>query len=420
MAADSGEKVVASSRGGDGLLQEVSRWPTPASRDFTNPNAAPFEERGGGSKGEQLPNYVAHKWVTPEALEEGNHWPTPKVVQGGPESAERKQELGRVNSGGGDLQAAVQTWPTPTAGDQNLYGATVDERAPGNGTLADSAMQWPTPQTANRKSARAMEASTENGRRSGGGQSSPPGLEQVAQIFSGEMPEEMVGLNLPPATREMLKEIGPGLDWSTPRSSDGAKGSPNQMFSGGGIPLAAQAAQWNTPSVASAEGGQTSRSGDRQGELLLGGQAAEVSDLVQENWQTPKVAPGAYTRDHGNPELERATLDGQARAFGDSETTPETSPSSPQDLENSTGGAPSSKGTRSLNPLFVCALMNWMPGWTTMAHGEPSPSEAGSTLYANLEMEWSLWRARTRSALLDLPLPEEARPEQLSFADLWA
>ena len=31
-------------------------WPTPASRDFRHPNALSFAERGGGSKGEQLPN----------------------------------------------------------------------------------------------------------------------------------------------------------------------------------------------------------------------------------------------------------------------------------------------------------------------------------------------------------------------------
>ena len=42
-------------------------------------------------------------------------WPTPRTPTGGPESAQRKQELGRTKSGGGDLQAVVQMagWPTP-------------------------------------------------------------------------------------------------------------------------------------------------------------------------------------------------------------------------------------------------------------------------------------------------------------------
>lgn len=42
-------------------------------------------------------------------------WPTPRTISGGPESAARKKELGRENSGGGDIQAAVMDWPTPNA-----------------------------------------------------------------------------------------------------------------------------------------------------------------------------------------------------------------------------------------------------------------------------------------------------------------
>jgi len=33
-------------------------WPTPAARDYRHPNALPYSERGGGTKGEQLPNAV--------------------------------------------------------------------------------------------------------------------------------------------------------------------------------------------------------------------------------------------------------------------------------------------------------------------------------------------------------------------------
>jgi hypothetical protein len=42
-------------------------------------------------------------------------WATPRALSGGPESAERKQELGRTNSGGGDLQSQAKEWPTPAA-----------------------------------------------------------------------------------------------------------------------------------------------------------------------------------------------------------------------------------------------------------------------------------------------------------------
>jgi hypothetical protein len=36
----------------------VKRWPTPASRDWRHPNKKPYAERGGGKKGEQLPNAI--------------------------------------------------------------------------------------------------------------------------------------------------------------------------------------------------------------------------------------------------------------------------------------------------------------------------------------------------------------------------
>ncbi len=54
------------SRGGDrkdemGLDQQARTFfPTPASRDYRTPNSKPYSDRGGGSKGEQLQNFVAH------------------------------------------------------------------------------------------------------------------------------------------------------------------------------------------------------------------------------------------------------------------------------------------------------------------------------------------------------------------------
>ena len=52
-------------------------------------------------------------------------------------------------------------------------------------------VMWPTPCIRNRKSARAMTPSVNNGRRSGGGQSSPPGLEQAIELSMGMVPREM-------------------------------------------------------------------------------------------------------------------------------------------------------------------------------------------------------------------------------------
>ena len=81
--------------------------------------------------------------------------------------------------------------------------------------LAEGAL-LPTPATANSKSTRAMTTSTENGRRSGGGQSSPPGLEEMASILSGHWPDHMPPMEeLPPAT---LRSIGAT---TAPPSPDG-------------------------------------------------------------------------------------------------------------------------------------------------------------------------------------------------------
>lgn len=48
----------AKAREGGTLVEAVSArmWPTPAARDYRHPNSKPFSERGGGTKGEQLPN----------------------------------------------------------------------------------------------------------------------------------------------------------------------------------------------------------------------------------------------------------------------------------------------------------------------------------------------------------------------------
>lgn len=59
MAADDGDKVSPASHQG-GLCVVTREWPSPASRDYRSPNLKPYAERGGGVKGEQLPNFVAH------------------------------------------------------------------------------------------------------------------------------------------------------------------------------------------------------------------------------------------------------------------------------------------------------------------------------------------------------------------------
>ena len=51
------------------------------------------------------------------SVSETSEWATPRTITGGAESQQRKQELGRKRSGGGDLQAQTQAWPTPCSTD---------------------------------------------------------------------------------------------------------------------------------------------------------------------------------------------------------------------------------------------------------------------------------------------------------------
>jgi hypothetical protein len=60
------------------------------------------------------------------------HWPTPRTITGGAESAQRKQELGRTESGGSDLKSAAANWPTPATNDyRSPNGASHMDRSTG-------------------------------------------------------------------------------------------------------------------------------------------------------------------------------------------------------------------------------------------------------------------------------------------------
>ena len=50
----------------DTLTSFTKAFPTPCARDFRSPNLKPYSERGGGKKGEQLVNFIAH-FPTPRA-----------------------------------------------------------------------------------------------------------------------------------------------------------------------------------------------------------------------------------------------------------------------------------------------------------------------------------------------------------------
>jgi hypothetical protein len=293
----SGRQSGSSHHDGDTLTDAISNWSTPTASDTKGP-----DQIGRRSPGDdRLATQVARIWATPDAeamndreepetflarqaeakakgyngngfgtplaMQAKMFWPTPRTVTGGPETAERKQELGRLESGGGDLQAAAVNWPTPAARDYK--GANSAEHM---------------------------------------------------EVSSGAMHLDQL---------------------------------PNFV-----------AHLWQTPSVASATGGQANRGGDRQEEVLLAGQAREVSIHL------------------------------------------------PQTI--STDGDTSSKVARTLNPLFVEWLMTWPEDWTLMALGLRSPPPRGWTGSESLETGLCQWKAHWRGVLKSIVL-HDAPPAQPSL-----
>jgi hypothetical protein len=91
-------------------------------------------------------------------------WPTPRTITGGPETAQRKQELGRLESGGGDLQSAAlaANWSTPRASDGEKGGPNMSFGAGGT-PLPTQAAAWPTPAARDGKGANSAEHVTTTG-----------------------------------------------------------------------------------------------------------------------------------------------------------------------------------------------------------------------------------------------------------------
>jgi len=97
---------------GRNLKREVNErsWPTPAARDVKGTNAKSFEERGGKTKGEQLPNFVKHK-VGPWAKGE---YPTPSATRYGSSQNEGSVAHDRPSRGTPSLETWASSHLDPT------------------------------------------------------------------------------------------------------------------------------------------------------------------------------------------------------------------------------------------------------------------------------------------------------------------
>ncbi len=124
-------------------------------------------------------------------------------------------------------------------------------------------------------------------------------------------------------------------------------------------------------------------------------------------WPTPAArdCKGANSADHLDNGTGRKHLD-QLPNFVEhlwsSPSVADTSVSFHQVHPTYQAGETSSHPRRNLNPLFVEWLMGWPPGWTLLAW----------TDFACSATALSAWKARMRSALLQLGLPVEAAPVQ--------
>lgn len=180
---------------------DCSSWPTPmAGTPAQNGNNA-----AGNSDFSRRTMDLHAQWRTPSDISK----------RGGSQHPDKRIAGGHVVN----LEDQAEHWATPCARDHfpphaPEYVAAKKAQGHGMRNLNDEAAHWPTPQLGNRKSRRAMTASAANGRRSGGGQSSPPGLEQMAELMMGDVPAEMIGIDLPPATAALIAH------WPTPAARD--------------------------------------------------------------------------------------------------------------------------------------------------------------------------------------------------------
>jgi cytochrome c5 len=319
-----------------------SRWPTPNATD-----------------GEKAPNHYSRGPDNPSLPTAARLWPA--MTAG---SSERGADLVRRDTGNpnSDLPTRVAMWPGPDAQVMNdreepetfiqRKAAQQELRRNGDGMgtpLAMAVKMWPAPISRDHRSGYAADETLEGNAR--------PLSEFAVSMWRTPTATDPKRGDRPDWTPD--KKAGEhSLNrqsslWSTLLGSDSEKGSPNQCHGpgGGGTPLTAQVARW----------------------------------------KAPRTARGPYTRDKGNPDLPRLTLEGQADHF------------SLPDPIKSLRGEISSSDRRRLNPQFVEYLMGWPDGWTIV-----------SIACASLETELSHFRARMRSAFLQLALPADL-PAQLGL-----
>lgn len=277
-------------------------------------------------------------------------------------------------------------WPSPDAQlfndgeDPSNFQARVQRLKArginGNGagdTLAQAAMQWPTPAARDYRTPNSQDSQDSQDRRNKGSKRGQQLPNFVGHMWSAPQAHDAASPTAP-EVREAMRAASPGLKrtaggpstfsnlneqvllWAAPTAADDDRGPTPATSRQGGTDLTTQASLWDSPCVATTEGGRKTRSGQRSDELLLNGQAEALSLFL-----TPHLDP---------------------------ETTP----------PGATSLTPTAKR---LSPRFVEWLMGWPDGWTG---------------YEPVGTEFTRWLARSRFELSQLASrPVEIPALQLSL-----
>lgn len=169
---------------------------------------------------------------------------------------------------------------------------------------------------------------------------------------------EEVGVSAPSSPEVCPPSAVTASPWSTPRSSDGEKGAPNQCFSGGGQPLPAQmyaASPWVTPATRDHKGSRTPEGSQdiRVGGQMLNEQMVETADMA--TWPTVTSLSFKDSHQPGNCSSMNKMMDlivGPTAASGPTPTG-----SSATTVKR--GGSPT--------PAHPCWLMGFEAAWLYLA-----------------------------------------------------
>lgn len=253
------------SRGGErvdevGLDQQARYWSTPMSQDS--------EEAGSVAKGEFL-------------TQQAKQWPTPRTLSGGPESAERKKELGRKGAGGGDLQAAVEMWPTPTTATDADPGSR-ERMGRDCKSLPTAAGEWSAPiEDGNHNQSEVSESD-------GVGQWSTPRASPAENRMTQSAPSHGVSHGRTLA--------GDAANWGTPMGRDGSKRSGGRRKD---HDLSSQTELWGTPMGRDWKDGRTELSDKTQ---VNGHLSRQVLDLpFLRDPETPTLGDTSSPSDPTSP-----------------------------------------------------------------------------------------------------------------------